>query len=217
MMSSLESVWAYREDVLYPRLFGTMSRGVFPLGTESFERLSDGDIDPRWPHLGVCEYAPTAQRPSWLYVTSGGSTPWETEDFSSVGPDDYSWLGVEFVLETPAQADWPVRALQRLLAYHVLASCGRFGDTPGVDYGHRIPAGPIDGDASKLRVLAICQPDHYEATCQLDSGKFDFLHVVGITEAERDFAKSTSTDELIALLKERGAAPVTNPTRKSAV
>lgn len=213
-MSDLESVWEFREEELYPRLFGKMTRGIFVLDFETFSGLSSGPVDPRWLHLGVFEFQPTPARSSWLYVTSGGSTPWETEA-KNYNEAEYSWLGVEFVLETPHQADWPINVLRRLLAYHVLACHGRFGEAPIPDYGHRIPTGgPIDGKQSVLRFVAICKPTHYQSTAQLASGKFDFLHVVGISETERDFAKASSTESLITLLEANGAAPVTNPLRQ---
>jgi len=182
-----------------------------------FERIFGiQDVDPRWLHLGVMEFKPTPARASWLYVTSGASNPWETEpeDFH---PEEYSWLGVEFVIEVPSQADWPINALRRLLAYHLLVSHGHFGDLEPLDYGHRVPAGgAVDGSAdSKLIYLAIAQPGHYEATVQLASGRFDFLHIIGITEQERDYAKATSTDDLIAKLERQGAYPVTDAKRAS--
>lgn len=214
-MSSLEEVWAYREERLYPQLFGTSRRGIFPLPLEIFKNTFDQtDVDPRWLHLGVFEFAPTDSRKSWLYVTSGGSTPWEDEP-SEYDPDEYSWLGVEFVIEINEQAEWPIRALQRLLAYHVLICHERYGETPPLDYGARLPAGgSIDGGKiSLLRFFAIAEPIHYPAEGQLASGKFDFLHVVGITEEERDFAKKTSTKKLVAKLTKQGAYPVTDPNR----
>jgi hypothetical protein len=217
-MNSLESVWEYREEKLYPQLFGKLSRGIFPLSAELFRGVFKQEaVDPRWLHLGVLEFAPSADRNSWLYVSSGGSTPWETEP-ASYNPEEYSWLGVEFVLEAPQQADWPVSTLQRLLAYHVLLCLGRYGDAPGLDYGDRLPAGgPIDGsNDSLIRFMALTKPGHYPGTGQLDSGKFDFLHVIGITEAERNFAKSHGTEELIAILEKEGAYPVTNPGRTEA-
>lgn len=119
-MSSLEEVWEYREEKLYPRLFGAQRRGIFPLTIDLFSKVFDqSSVDPRWLHLGVFEFAPTPARGSWLYVTSGGSTPWES-DPSEYAPEKYSWLGVEFVIESPDQAEWPIRVLLRLLAYHVL-------------------------------------------------------------------------------------------------
>ncbi len=211
----MESVWAYREETLYPRFFGTVSRGIFPLRAQTFARLDATNIDPRWLFLGDFEFRPHADRDSWLYVTSGGSTPWETQP-EAFDESAYSWLGVEYVLETPTAVDWAVIALQRLLAYHVLATHGRFGEVSIPDYGHRIPAGgPVDGNHSQLTFLAVSRPSHYPATAQLDSGKFDFLHVVGITEAERDFAKRSSTEQLLNQLTASGAAPVTDAARRS--
>lgn len=213
-MSSLEEVWAHREKTVYPKLFGMPSRGIFPLDAEIFDRVFDvQDVDPRWLHLGVMEFQPTPARTSWLYVTSGASNPWETKP-QDYRPDDYSWLGMEFVIEVPAQADWPIYVLHRLLAYQLLVSHGHFGDFEPVSYGDRVPGGgSIDSAGSKLTFLAIAKPMHYESTVQLDSGLFDFLHVVGITEQERDYAKANSTEDLIEKLKMHGAYPVTDSKR----
>lgn len=216
-MSSLEEVWAYREKTAYPTLFGVPSRGIFPLDAGIFaDVFGVHDVDPRWLHLGVMEFSPTPTRQSWLYVTSGASNPWETEP-QDYRPDEHSWLGMEFVIEVADKADWPIYVLHRLLAYQLLVTHGHFGDYEPVSYGFRVPAGgSIDrsGD-SPLTFLAVAKPSHYESTVQLDSGIFDFLHVVGITEQERDYAKSTSTEELIARLTIHGAYPVTDPKRVS--
>jgi hypothetical protein len=45
----------------------------------------------------------------------------------------------------------------------------------------------------------------------------DLLQVVGITGAERDWAKQHGTKDLITLLAEQGAFPVTDPSRRSVV
>lgn len=214
-MNSLETVWEYREEQLYPQLFGTASRGIFPLTFELFNKIfAQHHVDPRWLHLGVFEFSPAPNRNSWLYATSGGSTPWES-DPAEYDPESYSWLGVEFTIESPIQSDWPIQVLQRLLAYQVLLCHGRYGDVSALDYGHRLPVGgAIDGNSdSCLRFLAIAKPEHYPSWAQLPSGKFNFLHVVGITEAERDYAKITNTAMLISALETYGAYPVTNPNR----
>lgn len=119
------------------------------------------------------------------------------------------------MIEAPAQADWPIQALQRLLAYQVLLIHGRLGDYSPLDYGHRLPAGgTVNGStSSELTFLAIAKATHYPSSATLKSGKFDFLHVVGITEEERDFAKATSTEELIARLHSNNAFPITDPDR----
>jgi hypothetical protein len=197
-------------------MFGQKRNGIFVLDSEIFTNIFGAEeFDPRWLFLGVFEFEPTESRNSWLYATSGGSTPWETE-LADFNPDEYSWLGVEFVMEAPRQSDWAIRGLQRLLAYHVLCAHGYFGENPGLGPGHRVPAGgSIDGKKSSLKFFAAATPEHYPKTACLESGKFDLLHFVGITEEERDFGKQFSTKLLVEKLEEQGAFPVTDPMRKS--
>jgi len=216
-MNSLESVWEYREEVLYPQLFGSNASGICVLTPEIFiDVFKQESFDPRWTHLGVQEFSPTASRPTWLYATSGGSTPWNVEP-PEYNPDDYSWLGFELVMEAPTQAPWAVNILLRLLAYNVLICHGRYGDIDPLDYGHRIPLGGPVMPGSSITHVMLAEPEHYPVTHTLASGKFDFLHAVGITTQERDYAKEHSSNELLALLKQRGAFPLTEPLRASVV
>jgi hypothetical protein len=188
-MSSLEEVWAYREETLYPQLFGEKHNGIFVLDHDDFTSLGAENVDPRWLHLGVFEFEPTPARNSWLYVTSGGSTPWETEP-ADYNPEEYSWLGSELVIEVPSQPQdqWPIKLLRRLLAYNVLLAHGQFGED---------------------------KPLLYPATAQLASGQFDFLHAVGITDSEKDWARAHSSEALLRLLEVHGGFPVTDPRRKA--
>lgn len=216
---SLESVWARREEIVYPNLFGTVSRGIFALSLELFtEGFGQAEVDPRWLHFGIFEFSPTPRRKSWLYVSSGASNPWEQEP-AEYGASEFSGFGTELVLETPSQADWAIVALQRLLAYNILLAHGRFGEAVPLDYGARIPlGGPISGDkSSSIRFIVLGQASHYSSSFRLESGAVDLLHVVGITESEMDFAKLHGASDLIKLLQEFGAFPVTDPTRKPAV
>ena len=209
----LESVWELREEVLYPQLFGPVSRGIFVLEFSDFAALGHPECDPRWLHLGVFEFAPTPERPSWLYATSGGSTPWEQE------PDQYmpgaeSWLGFEFLMETPQQADWPIVLLKRLFAFQVLVMHGRFGDKPEIRYGDRIPIrSPIDRASSQLTHVIAVAPQCVPARQTLPSGFFDFIQFVGATGAEIEYAKAHGTEALTTRLAAAGVAPVTDPKR----
>ncbi|SDZ64503.1 Suppressor of fused protein (SUFU) [Variovorax sp. YR266] len=218
-MSSLEEVWAYREETLYPQLFGEKHNGIFVLDHDDFTSLGAENVDPRWLHLGVFEFEPTPARNSWLYVTSGGSTPWETES-ADYNPEEYSWLGSELVIEVPSQPkdQWPIKLLRRLLAYNVLLAHGQFGeDKPLLDYGGRIPIGDVirEKGAIGLRCVVLAEPKHYPATGQLASGQFDFLHAVGITDSEKDWARAHSSEALVRLLEVHGGFPVTDPRRKA--
>jgi hypothetical protein len=48
MCVDLEEVWRIREEEVYPKLFGSVSRGIFPLTQELFSRrFGQQDVDPR--------------------------------------------------------------------------------------------------------------------------------------------------------------------------
>ena len=216
MTHSLESVWEDREERIYPEMFGSEREGIFPLNRAMFKDVFGvKKADPRWLHLGVFAFAPSETRNSWLYVTSGGSNPWDVEP-EGYNEEGYSGLGVEFVLETPERENWAIIALQRIFAYHVLCVLGYFGQNSGLAIGHRIPAGgSMDGKRSALKVFAIAEPETYKSVVVLPSGRFELLHCVGITESERNFAKAHGTKVLVQKLRESGAFPITNAKRKS--
>jgi hypothetical protein len=66
----LEEIWRIREKDVYPKLFGPNGRGIFTLSAELFTgTFRQTEIDPLWLFYGVYEFAPTQDRPSWLYVT----------------------------------------------------------------------------------------------------------------------------------------------------
>jgi len=218
--SSLEGVWAHREDVIYPGLFGSKYKGIFVLDTEVFEKsFQQTEVDPRWLFCGVFEFEPIPSRNSWLYVTSGLSTPWHQEVAEYAG-SEYSGLGTELVLESRLQEVWPIVILQRLLAFNLLLAHGRFGeDASALNYGDRIPlrSSISLGVPSALEHVVIGYPAHFAASFQLVSGQVDLLQIVGISESERDFAKSNSSDDLIRQLTHAGCYPVTDPSRLSIV
>lgn len=215
-MGLLEEVWEFREQTLFPSLFGQAAEEIYVLDAGLFASFGVNEVDPRWLFLGVMAFPPTPTRASWLYVTSGGTTPWDVEDDDGVDLDQPSWLGTELVIEAPGQATWPIEALRRLLAYNVLLAHGHFGDVAPLRVGARVPlGGPIaPGVESSLRYVVIARPAHYAADARLASGTLEFLHVVGVSESERDYAKSHSTLALLDRLESAGAFPVTDPCRQ---
>ena len=67
-----ESAWEHREEVIYRGLFGTPEGdGIYVVKPIFFSRFGDQELDPRWLHHGAFVFPPSAQRQSWLYVTSG--------------------------------------------------------------------------------------------------------------------------------------------------
>lgn len=212
--SLLERVWEYREETLYPALFGDKSEGIFVLTSEMFvSQFKSEEIDPRWLTYGVHVYAPTDTRDSWLYVTSGMSNPWDGE----VGA--YSGVGYEFVLETKGRFDWAIRNLLSMLAFNLLLAKGVYGEKPLIDVGDRVPLHQaIDGsDTSEIRHLLVNETQHFPATHQLERGELEFVHLVGVTSREVDWAKTHSSEALTEKLASLGLGTVTYPARQSVV
>jgi hypothetical protein len=212
MKSALEEVWEQREEVVYPGLFGPKARGIFVLDFDLFlKTFKQESVDPRWLHYGVLEYGPT-DRGTYFYVTSGASNPWEVEP-ENYAQQEFSGFGTELVLETRQSADWPIVVLQRLLAFNILLVHGRYGESKPLDYWHRVPLGGPIVQGSVLTHLLIAPPGSYAAQFSLASGKVDLLHVAGITERERDYAKINGSPALFELLSSHGAFPITDPDR----
>lgn len=211
----LEEVWRIREEEVYPRLFGPVNRGIFVLDQEVFAAFGISDPDPRWLMHGVFEFAPTATRASWLYVTSGYSNPWDDEpgDYSPTGD---SGAGVEFVFETDRQGDWAVVQLRRLLALELLLAAGRIGNG-SLGLHDRIPLkAPIDGEAGHAVDTVVVARSRWPDVA-LPSGEVMFVQFVGATASEVAFAVKDGTPALLERLRAAGAAPVIVPDRAPVV
>lgn len=215
----LEEIWRIREEDVYPKLFGPHGRGIFTLSGELFTgTFRQTKIDPRWLFYGVIEFAPTEDRPSWLYVTSGHSNPWEWDEKSEgAGPDAESGAGVEFLFASTQQGNWAISYLQNMLAYDLLLSADRFPGGSPIGVGDRIPLNsPINSKADcPLRNAIVSTTDILPSGFTLPSGGVVFLTFTGVTDAEISFAKANSTQALVEHLLAAGAYPITDPTRTS--
>lgn len=193
-MSLLEDSWEQREETIYPSLFGNSGQGIYPLDASLFKnQFGVDDLDPRWLHYGVFKFPPTNERNTWLYVSSGMSNTWESEE-----PQEYSGFGTEFILETEYEADWAINALRSLIAFNILVSVGHYGEKPLVDYGDRIPMA-VEPNISTLMVV---KPRQFQESFKLISGLVDILQVTGITEQELIHAKEHGSDDLAAKIFE---------------
>lgn len=208
-----ERVWEYREEVLYRSLFGHTRRGIFTIEAEFFmETFMQDSFDPRWLHCGVFEFAPTAERGSWLYVTSGLSNDWDAE---RPDPATTSGLGCEFIFETTEQSEWAILRLLHLMTYQILLCHGRYLERkPLIDFNRVAFGGAICPGKSALTRLMLAPPSRFPREAQMDSGSFDFYQVVGISEAEAAFGRSQGGAALLELLVANGYFPVTDPSRK---
>lgn len=202
----LERIWEYREEVLYPSLFGTEFEGIFPMPMEQAG-------DPRWATCGVIRFAPTVVRGSWLYVSSGLSNAWFDEMPDREGT---SGFGCEFLMETAEKADWPIIRLHQIMKYQIDICCGKHSGAEPLSDHHRIPiGGSIDFKNSKLTQVVLAEPVNAPRIFQQDSGTADFYLIFGITEQEKSFGKDHGGDALLIQLRSQTSFPITNPTRES--
>jgi Suppressor of fused protein (SUFU) len=217
MSLDLEGVWRAREEEVYPSLFGIDRRGIFPLTQELFTtRFGQAYVDPRWLFYGVFEFAPTHDRASWLYVTSGHSNPWD-QDPREYDPQGESGAGVEFTFAVSEQGDWAIEALQNMLAFDLLLGAGLFPGRERFSLHDRIPLrAPINGDHDcQIRNLVLVEREDGAQGFSLPSGEVILVGFTGITDTELEFAKVNGSDALLEKLRPAGAHPVTNPHRQA--
>jgi hypothetical protein len=211
-----EHAWQVREEEVYPRLFGPHEPKIFVLTADVFVKtFKQASFDPRWLHYGVFEVPPTAERSSWLYVSSGLSNAWNDEvpDASGV-----SGLGMEFVLQTPGREEWALHRLAHVVAFQILLSCGRYPDRGLLSLHDRIPLRhPVSSEPSQLTWLMIGPPEPFQASLQLPSGSVDLLGVVGVSDAEAAYARANGGAALLDMLRAARAYPVTDWRRESLV
>lgn len=207
-MSLLEDAWEEREEVVYPEVFGDTGPGIYPLSNDVFEQLDAQSVDPRWLTHGVFQSPPNDTRNTWVYVTSGMSNPWESDE-----PQEYSGFGVEFVLETEQASTWAINVLHTLMAYNLMLASGQMGEPGLLDYGDRIPFALSDDIAAMVIAPTFQLPENIE----IKSGRVDFLQIVGVTEAELTHAQETSSEALIEMLIEETGGLITAKQRKSVV
>lgn len=214
---NIEDVWKYREEEVYPALFGSVNRGIFPLTQELFtNRFRQDDVDPRWLTHGVFEFAPTAARPFWLYVTSGYSNPWEQEP-SEYHAEGESGAGVEFTFAVSEQGEWAIQTLQHMLAFDLLLGAGRFPGADRFSLHDRIPLrAPVNGRSNcEVRNLVLVEREDGPQEFSLPSGEVILVGFTGMTDAELAFAKLHGSPALIERLRTAGYHPVTDPNRHS--
>lgn len=208
-----EHVWEDREERVYRELFGEINDGIYTLSAEIFtQTFQQGTLDPRWLFYGVLESPPSANRASWLYVTSGMSNPWEDDKPNS---DQLSGLGCEFVFETTQRGEWAIQRLQELMAYQILLAHGRYEGREVMGYYDRLTlrASIMPGFDSAIRNLVLAPPAGYPDEFQLESGTVVLIAVAGITDVEVQFAREHSSEALLTLLQQANAFPITDPQR----
>ncbi|EPJ43115.1 MAG: hypothetical protein OFPI_44600 [Osedax symbiont Rs2] len=206
-MSFLQQCWQQREEHIYKKIFGDTGAGIYTLPAELFQsRFNIQEPDPRWLTYGVFCCPPTAQRMTWAYVSSGMSNPWTAKSI-----EEYSGLGTEFILETAQECAWALPILQTLIGYNILLAEGKMGDVAPLHYGHMVPLALSE----QIPAMLFVQPNNFPTSFNLASGQVDLIQVVGITAAELEAAKATSSKQLAQQILAETGAFLTDPDRLS--
>lgn len=215
-MDWFEQAWEEREERLYLRLFGQSEPKIRVLTFELFrDRFGQTTVDPRWLHHGVLVFPPNDRDAHFRYVTSGMSNAWEDENPHSEG---VSGLGVEYILTTSSFHEWAMGVTLNMLAFQLLLAAGRLGKAALVGMHDRVPLrAPIDGKQSALTHILFAGAPGLGESEHLPSGRFEFLQLIGISDAEATYARKHGGDALVALLQERGGYPLTDAARASVV
>ena len=152
---------------------------------------------------GISAYAAEDR---WHFVTYGLTELYEKE---SDDPDMSGW-GYELTVLTPRADEPPAWAFELLLA--VATQTGEGGML--FDVGHRLDTGhDISGGVGALTAVAFCE-DTLVTPRAFPFGRYKLLQLVGITAAELDDMKASSTQQGLDRLRNRDPLLRTDPGRR---
>ncbi|HVT80250.1 MAG TPA: suppressor of fused domain protein [Phycisphaerae bacterium] len=225
-----EDIWTYREETLYKSWLADLGKGIYPLPARTLEQVGFGDPDPRFLTHGVFQCPPSSTHRDWIYISSGMSNAWGDSP-ETANPNGHSGLGLEFVLHTSEPQQWAIELLHWVMAVQLAVACGRVeGDL--LQRNDRVPIGrgiPLKTGPGQITHLLATGPDEaiaaggaraappYPPEFSLETGKVELLLMIGITDRERDFARSQGVEGLVALLRHHNVFPLTQPERASVV
>lgn len=138
-----------------------------------------GPIQAVNPHFRVLRIAPAGADDFWHYVSTGG--------WAATADSGY---GIEFIVTTPTPTSRAVELLAMNVYYH---RGGRLG------LGHTVPIGEpwLAGSQCDHWLISLPYPFGPELQqCHVGDRHVDFLWLVPITRAERDFKAAHGLEEL---------------------
>lgn len=210
----VDRVREYREQVLYPKLFGAVSES-YPLAADHFAFAAEPfECPSHWLLHNVLAFEPTANRRHWIFATSGLSNDWE-EDSPEVRP----WgLGCELLMQTAGEPAFAAEQLLYLLAVQLFrAKQSRRGSDALGDFDCIATCATPHANESRLRWLMLFPPADFPFEVELPSGRFDFYQVAAVSAAEAGYARSHGGAALLLRLEQAGAFPVIDWQRADVV
>ncbi len=184
----LEKCWKQRDEELYVELFGKAETEQLTLTEELFkEEFGRQNIHPFWLHHSVLTFSPTEDRATWIYATSGMSNAWDGLT------DEYSGLGIEFIMECDAPNPSAKEFMAKLMAYNLLLAMGHYKDKASLALWDILP---LEEQADLLGAshIMIAPPHSFPAKIKLITGKCELLQIFKVSEKEAGIAKDVGAE-----------------------
>lgn len=183
----------------YERFFGPI--------TQALMHSTDG----KPIHIDIYQFEPTPERPFWTLVTSGMSNERQIE------PDDCEGQmssRAEILMYVSQPQGWMFSVLKGLAEMP-------FDDNTLLHWWHTVPNGmPMTATPSLLTSFFFVPP-YFEALefseLKLANDKVDFLWMIPITEAEREFAIEHGSKKLYGKFEDANMPAVLEETRESVI
>ena len=183
----------------YERFFGPMTQKI----------MHSTDIKP--VHVDIYQFAPIKDRPYWTLITSGMSNERQIEPEDC---EEYMSPRAEILMYVPEPQGWMFNVLKGLAEMP-------FDDNTCLHWWHTVPNGmPMTAKPSLLTSYFFLPP-YFEPEgftgLELDGDRVDFLWMVPISEAEREYAVKHGSQELEKVFQKAEMSPILNESRHSLV
>ena len=183
----------------YERFFGPMTQKI----------MHSTDVKP--VHIDIYQFEPIKDRSHWTLITSGMSNERQIEPKDC---QEYMSPRAEILMYVPEPQGWMFNVLKGLAEMP-------FEDNTYLHWWHTVPNGmPMTAKPSLLTSYFFLPP-YFEpegfTDLELDGDPIDFLWMVPITEAEREYAVKHGSQELEKIFEEAEMLPVLDESRQSLV
>ena len=183
----------------YQRFFGPLEQNV----------MHSTDVKP--VHIDIYQFAPTPQRLYWTLITSGMSNERQVE------PEDcaeHMSPRAEILMYVREPEDWMFSVLKGLAEMP-------FEDDSCLHWWHTVPNGMPMTATPSLLTSYFFLPPYFEpegfSEFELDGDRVDFLWMIPITEAEREYAIEYGSQELEKVFEDAELSPVVDESRESLI
>jgi hypothetical protein len=177
---------------------------------------ADPELQNNWPGGGIYQFPPAGKRVGWHYVTHGLAQPFSEEQAEQTAsmPDAASGLGLELLMSATSSNVWAPNLLLELVRYlHFEENAQVFRPWERIPYS----GFQAVGQTCLSHLMAVVSGE-YVTEIRLPAGFCTLVHMVGITAAEIDRARTCGGGPegsivLARVLHELGVGQLTSPER----